>query len=115
MPTRYLNEYSDGCLICGNTEQTTSHHIRNHGHELCVYICWHHHQILHACGLYKVDGEDYRFSTDDILLVLRVATRFKLFKVGEVKYVKRAIKEELNRRGVNQKGNKFKGRRSRKR
>jgi hypothetical protein len=47
-----------------------------------------------------MEGEEYRYSTDEILRVLWCATRFKLFKIGEVKYVKRRLKEELKRRGV---------------
>jgi len=99
MVRRYLSEDYE-CFICESKERLTSHHIRNHGKELCVFICWYHHQILHACGISKMDGIEYRYSTDEILRVLWCATRFKLFKIGEVKYVKRRLKEELNRRGV---------------
>ena len=97
-----INGRHEGCFLCSDLYDATEHHIRKQGKQLTVYLCLKHHKIIHACGLTKKNEDGtYRYSTEDIKMVLRNATRLKLFKIGEGKCIKRKLKEELKRREKN--------------
>ena len=95
-----INGKYEGCYLCGDLYDSTEHHIRKYGDELSVYLCLKHHRIIHACGISKKNHKTgkYVFPTSDLKFVLRLATKLRLFKIGEGKKVKRKIKFELKRR-----------------
>lgn len=93
-----INGKHDGCFICGDLNQPTEHHIRKHGTTVSVYLCWKHHQIIHGTAIGKKKNGEYIFSLNDLKLVLGYAKKYKLFKFGETKKVRKIIQEEIRRR-----------------
>ena len=92
--TKFLNDKREGCFICGRKSGVTRHHVRRGKKPLCVFLCWKHHQIIHATAL-------ERFNTADIRTTLVVADKFKLWKYGEKNVVRKKILTELDRRRLN--------------
>jgi hypothetical protein len=108
LANKVLNGRHEGCYLCGDLYDSTEHHIRKQGDTLSVYLCVLHHRIIHACGIGKRVNGQYVFSTAELKFVLRMATRLKLFKIGEGKKVKQKIKEEIRRREGGRKKSRFK-------
>ena len=101
--TKHLNKKSDGCFICGRRYNITRHHIRKGWNPLGVFICRHHHDVLHGIGLDRKFKKGkkigkYVYRDADLRMALAVAERYKLFKTNERGIISKAILMELDRR-----------------